>query len=132
MTAVTVVVTQRPGPGPGATVVRIAGSLEADTVETARSLIAPVMAAAPRVVVLDLGGLNFLSSVGISLLLETQRELTSKGSRVFLTNMQPQIARVMDIVQVLPKTTVFKDISEMDEYLAEIQRRVTEGEDSSA
>jgi anti-anti-sigma factor len=132
MTPVTVDVSQRPGPGPGATVVRIGGSLEADTVHKAKPLIAPVVAAAPRVVVLDLSDLTFLSSVGISLLLETQRNLTAKGTRVFLTNMQPQIARVMDIVQVLPKSTVFKDIAEMDEYLAEIQRRVTEGEDSGS
>jgi anti-anti-sigma factor len=132
MTPLTVEVSHRPGPGPGATVVRIGGTLEADTVQKGRALLAPVVASAPRVVVLDLGGLAFLSSVGISLLLETQRSLTAKGSRVFLTNMQPQIARVMDIVQVLPKATVFKDIAEMDEYLAEIQRRVADGDESGS
>jgi anti-sigma B factor antagonist len=78
-------------------------------------------------VVFDLGELTFLSSVGISLLLDARRRLTEAGASVFLTNLQPQIDRVMDIVNAIPKATVFADLAEMDEYLAEIQRRVAEG-----
>jgi anti-anti-sigma factor len=132
MPSVTVEVNQRPGPGPGATVVRIGGTLEADTVAAARTLLDPVVAAAPRVAVFDFGGLSFLSSVGISLLIETRRRLEAVGTKIFVTNMQPQIARVMDIVQALPGNAVFKDTAEMDEYLAEMQRRVLEGDEPSA
>jgi anti-anti-sigma factor len=121
---VRVEVARRPGPGPGATVVRIGGTLESDTVAAAREAVEPVLRAAPRVVVFDLGELTFLSSVGISLLLEARRTLSRAGSSVFLTNLQPQIAKVMEIVDAIPKTSVFADLAEMDEYLAEIQRRV--------
>jgi anti-anti-sigma factor len=121
-------VTHRPGSGPGATVVRVAGTLEAETVDAARASIDPIVAAAPKVVVFDLGELTFLSSLGIGLLLDTRKRLTDKGSTVFLTNLQPQISKVMDIVNSLPRTAIFKNLAEMDSYLAEIQRRVREDE----
>jgi anti-anti-sigma factor len=122
-------VTHRPGSGPGATVVRVTGTLEAETVDGARASLEPVVAAAPKVVVLDLGELTFLSSVGIGLLLDVRKRLSDRGSTVFLTNLQPQIAKVMDIVNALPRATIFKNLAEMDAYLAEIQRRVRDGED---
>jgi anti-sigma B factor antagonist len=117
-------VIHRPGPGPGATVVRVGGTLEDDTVKAARSKIDPLIAAAPKVVVFDLGELTFLSSVGISLLLDARQRLQKSGGSVFLTNLQPQIRKVMDIVNAIPKTSVFADLAEMDEYLSDIQRRV--------
>ena len=121
-------VTHRPGSGPGATVVRIGGTLEADNVDAARKDIEPVVEAAPKVVVFDLGELVFLSSLGIGLLLDTRKRLTDRGTTVFLTNLQPQIAKVMDIVNSLPRTAIFKNLAEMDSYLTEIQRRVREDE----
>jgi anti-anti-sigma factor len=129
MTDVRVEVAHRPGEGPGATVVRIAGTLEAGTVGPARAALEPVVKAAPKVVVFDLGELTFLSSIGISLLLDTRLRLQTAGSTVYLTNLQPQIRKVLDIVQAIPKTAVFANIEEMDAYLAEIQRRVREGEE---
>jgi anti-sigma B factor antagonist len=121
-------VSHRPGPGPGATIVRIAGTLEDDTVKVAKAKIEPLVQAAPKVVVFDLGELTFLSSVGISLLLDARQRLQKSGASVFLTNLQPQISKVMDIVNAIPKTSVFADLAEMDEYLTEIQRRVKDEE----
>jgi anti-anti-sigma factor len=123
---VRVEVVHRPGPGPGATVVRVGGTLEAETVDAARGRIEPIVRAAPKVVVFDLGELTFLSSVGIGLLLDARQRLAKAGSSVFLTNLQPQIAKVMEIVNAIPKESVFADLAEMDDYLAEIQRRVQE------
>jgi anti-sigma B factor antagonist len=128
MATVRVEVAHRPGSGPGATVVRVAGTLEAGTVEGARTSLEPIVKAAPKVVVFDLGELTFLSSIGISLLLDTRLRLQTAGSTVYLTNLQPQIRKVLDIVQAIPKAAVFENIEEMDEYLADIQRRVREGE----
>ncbi len=126
---VTVAVTHRPGAGPGATVVRLAGEIDGVTSPRARKDLEPVVASAPPVVVFDLGETTFVSSAGISVLLDARRRLEKAGSRVFVTNMQPQIAKVMDIVKALPKQSIFGTMKEMDEYLAEIQRRVTTGDD---
>jgi hypothetical protein len=43
-----------------------------------------------------------------------------------LINLQPQIAKVLDIVKALPGISVFKSLKEMDEYLAAMQRKVEE------
>ena len=121
-------VIHRPGPGPGATVVRIGGALDLATVDAARAQVEPVIAAAPKVVVFDLGELTFLSSTGIGLLLDSRKRLSDRGSTVFLTNLQPQIAKVIDIVNSLPRETIFSSMAEMDAYLTEVQRRVQEGD----
>ena len=41
--------------------------------------------------------------------------------------MQPQIHEVFEIIKALPGVTVFKDVAELDRYLAARQRTHTEG-----
>jgi anti-sigma B factor antagonist len=43
-----------------------------------------------------------------------------------MVNLQPQIARVFDIIKALPAVSIFKDDAEPDDYLAAIQDRVQE------
>jgi hypothetical protein len=50
---------------------------------------------------------------------------------VHLVNLQPQIAKVLEIVKALSGINVFKNLQEMDEYLAAMQRQVQEGETES-
>jgi hypothetical protein len=42
--------------------------------------------------------------------------------------MQPQIQEVFEIIKALPGVAIFKDMAEMDAYLAARQRRHAEGE----
>ena len=44
-------------------------------------------------------------------------------------NLQPQIRKVFDIIQALPSLNVFESVEELDQYLAEMQRKVREGKD---
>jgi hypothetical protein len=44
-----------------------------------------------------------------------------RKGKVLVTNLQPQIQQVMDIVQVLPALTVLGTEQEADEYLRKIQ-----------
>ena len=120
-------VTRRPGePGQTATVVRLSGTLDIVSSKEAEKVLTPLVATSPKVVIFDLGELRFLDSTGISVLLSTRRGLEKKGGKIFITNMQPQIRKVFDIVQALPGSAVFQSMREMDEYLKDIQEKAEE------
>lgn len=63
--------------------------------------------------VFDLAGLDFMTSGGI-------------GELFRMTNLQPQIQKVLAIVKALPGTALFASEAEMDEYLAAMQRKARE------
>ncbi len=46
-----------------------------------------------------------------------------------MTNLQPQVAKVLEIMRLVPVLGVFQGREELDEYLGRIQRRMTGEED---
>ena len=107
-------------------VVRVSGSFDFSAAAAAEKVMSPLVASNPKVLVLDLAELRLLDSTGISILLNSRRQIEGKGGTVFVTNMQPQIRKVFDIVKALPATAVFKSMKEMDEYLKSVQEKVVE------
>lgn len=116
-----------PGKVP-ATMVRLVGRLDTATAPQAEREIRPVIAGSLKEVVFDLAELTFISSAGLRVLLGARKALSERGAQVHLINLQPQIEKVLDIVKALPGINVFKNLKEMDEYLAAIQHKVKEGE----
>jgi anti-anti-sigma factor len=114
--------------GATATVVKIAGELEGNAPKQARADLDPVVQSAPRAVVLDLADLTFVNSTGIGLLLDFRTRVEGAGGKVFLTNFQPKVRKAFDIVQALPKQSIFASMEELDAYLAEIQEREDDAE----
>ena len=51
----------------------------------------------------------------------------AKGAKCYITNAQPQVQKVFEIVKALPGMSVFTSTQELDKYLAEMQRKVIEG-----
>jgi len=115
-----------------ATVVKLVGRLDTATAPQAEKEIQPVVAGSLKEVIFDLAGLTFISSAGLRVLLGARKALAARGAQVHLTNLQPQIEKVLDIVKALPGINVFKNVKEMDEYLTAMQRKVKEGEGESS
>ncbi len=110
------------------TIVTLAGRLDTESSPRAEKALAPVLAAAPKHVVFDLAGLDFISSAGLRVLLGARKTLSDAGSECVLVNMKPQIERVLEVIRSLPGMKLFASAREADEYLASIQERVLEGE----
>ena len=70
----------------------------------------------------DLRNLSYISSAGIRTILFAHQEMAKRKGEVLLTNLQPQIHQVMEIVGVLPSLTVLGTEQEADEYLSKIQQ----------
>lgn len=117
----------KPG-GVASTVVKFTGLLDTATSPQAEKELAPVLASAPAVLEFNLAGLTFISSAGLRVLLGSRKALGAKGAKCYITNAQPQVQKVFEIVKALPGMSVFTSTQELDKYLAEMQRKVIEGE----
>ena len=104
------------------------GFLNSQTSEKLEEQMAAILDYAPTLVVMDLKGLEYLSSAGVRVILKTRGRLSkSKGKLVFM-NLQPQIKKVFDIINALPSMKIFASLEELDEYLDSIQKRVKSGD----
>ena len=113
------------GVGPqsaGAITVKLSGSLDTATAPDLERQLGPVLGGPVKDVVFDLAQLKFISSAGLRVFSSTRKVLKERGGQTSFIHMQPQIQEVFEIMKSLPGVAVFKDIAELDRYLAARQR----------
>ena len=113
---------------PGAVTVKLTGSLDTATAPELERQLAPVLADPIKDVVFDLAKLKFISSAGLRVFSATRKTLKERGGQTAFIHMQPQIQEVFEIMKSLPGVAVFKDVAELDRYLAARQRSHTENQ----
>ena len=106
----------------GAVTVRLIGSLDTTTAPDLERQLAPVLGSAVKDLVFDLAQLKFISSAGLRVFSTVRKQLKERGGQASFVHMQPQIQEVFEIIKALPGVAIFKDMAEMDRYLAARQR----------
>ena len=106
----------------GAVTLKLTGSLDTATAPELERQLAPVMAEGAKDLVFDLAQLKFISSAGLRVFASARKQLKERGGQASFVNMQPQIQEVFDIIKSLPGVAIFKDVAELDRYLAARQR----------
>jgi anti-anti-sigma factor len=114
------------GKDTGAVTVKLTGSLDTATAPELERQLAPVLASPVKDIVFDLAQLKFISSAGLRVFAAVRKALTQRGGQASFMNMQPQIQEVFEIMKSLPGVAIFKDVVELDRYLAARQRSHTE------
>lgn len=77
-------------------------------------------------------GVEYVSSMGVSAILQARENFEKEGI-IFLTlNLQPQVKKVFDIVKALPASTIFASVEELDNYLRVIQERTKDKTSNSS
>ena len=110
----------------GTVTVRLKGSLDTATAPDLERQLAPVLAGNVKDLVFDLANLKFITSAGLRVFSSARKTVKSHGGQTSFVNMQPQIREVFAIMESLPGVAVFKDVAELDRYLAARQRSHTE------
>jgi anti-sigma B factor antagonist len=108
------------------TTVRLMGSLDTLTSPELEKQLAPLYSGGVRDIVFDLARLKFISSAGLRVFAASRKQLKERGGQASFIHLQPQIQEVFDIIKALPGVAIFKDVAEMDRYLAARQRAHTE------
>ena len=109
-------------PNAGVITVQLTGSLDTATAPELERQLAPALGGPVKEVVFDLANLKFISSAGLRVFSTTRKTLKERGGQASFIHMQPQIQEVFEIIKSLPGVAVFKDVAELDAYLAVRQR----------
>jgi anti-sigma B factor antagonist len=109
--------------GQGGRRVTLRGRLDTLTAPTLDERLAPLLEAGSVTALLfDLAGLEYISSAGIRALVKARRALESRGGGIAVSNVQPSVRKVFDIVKALPSIDVFQDDAELDAFLERMKR----------
>ena len=87
------------GPGP---VVSLVGELDLSSAPVLAETLDQVLDRCPQVVTLDLSGLDFIDSTGLSLLARTSKALKGYDGRLRLLSPRPAVRRVLELVGLHP------------------------------
>ncbi|MHC1744759.1 MAG: STAS domain-containing protein [Syntrophobacteraceae bacterium] len=113
---------------PGIFIVSAYGSLDTNTHQILEKKMDYLITnGAAKVVTLDMKDVEYISSMGVRVILKTKKELSKKGGVFLIAHVQPQIKRVFEIINALPSLQIFASIEELDDYLEVMQRQVLDG-----
>ena len=93
------------------------GPIDSDTYLDFNDFVQPLLIPATKGIVLDLANVDYISSAGLGILFTMKKFLKTNGGELLFCNLKPQIVRLFEIVNALPKETLFKDAEEADTYL---------------
>lgn len=108
---------------PGVFVARLAGRLDSTTCPGCEEKIKSLLKKSPRVLMFDLKDLEYISSMGLRIVMEAQKALHGRGRHVLLLHVQPQVAKVFDLAEILPKTSLFDSVESADIFLEAVQNK---------
>ena len=116
-------------PAKGSQRVMLAGRLDTNTYEDLDEKLAPLLTRNLQTLVLDLAGLEYISSAGIRSIFKARKALGGHGGKVLVVNPQAQIQKVFDVVKAVPMNEIFSSTAEADAYLDAMQRKVLQGDE---
>ncbi|HBA82862.1 MAG TPA: anti-sigma factor antagonist [Verrucomicrobia bacterium] len=107
----------------GSVIVALNGRLDTATAPDCEAALKPFLGGKVRYITLDLSKLAYISSMGLRVILNACKAMEDRKGRLVATNMQAPIAKVFEVADILPKTDVFNNVEEADQYLDAIQRK---------
>ncbi len=114
--------TRQPENDAGITVFELRGYIDAHTVIEFEKAVYGVMESGTRAVVLDIGGLSYISSAGIGAMMGLARKLSQMGGDLVLLN---PTQKVFSILEGLGFTKIFKIAESEDEALEKLRKTPT-------
>ena len=105
-------------------IIHLQGSLNSNTYPLFEEPLNKILKQKPRIIVMDMEQLDYLSSAGIRIILKSRDALKKNDGKIVFMRLQPQIRKVFDIINALPTMQVFKSIRELDDYLDAMQKAV--------
>ncbi len=100
--------------------VELKGSVDGETYAHLEEEIKEIIDEKTKAVLFDMSGVDYISSIGIRVVISTKKNLTEKNASFAMTNLQPQIKKVFDVMKILPLVDIFDDMPEADKYIDQI------------
>jgi len=100
--------------------VEVEGSIDSETYQELENELNEIITEKSKAVIFDMGGVDYISSIGIKVIIEAKKTLEEKNASFAMTNLQPQIKKVFDVMKILPMFDIFDDMPEADKYIDQI------------
>jgi len=100
------------------------GRLDNQTYKDCEKKIGPILTPLPKNVIIDMGGLVYITSVGLRVIMNLKKTVDANKGRLSMINVQPQILKVLEIVNAMPTESVFSNLEEADRYYDMMQKKV--------
>ena len=100
--------------------VELKGSLDTETHKELESELKEIIDSKTKAVVLDMEGLEYISSAGIGVVVWAKKAFKNINTSFSMVNLKPQIKKVFDAMKILPMIDVFSDMPEADKYIDQI------------
>ena len=109
--------------------VELTGAIDSDTSPQLKTELSEIIDEKTNVVVLDLAGVNYVSSAGLGLIVWAKKALSRNNASFVMINLQPQIKKLIDLMK-LDDGFKIHDSSEEDKYIDQIFKAELENQDS--
>ena len=116
-------------PQPGSVTLSPVGPIDSNTYRLLEAEISGVLTESIKTLVLDMAGVDFIASSGIGTIIRTKAIITKKNGNFAMINLQPQVKKAFEIMNLIPTLNVFEDEEELDEYLKRVQQRIIDGDE---
>ena len=107
-------------------IMSVGGSLDTQTFQEFKNTAQAQLSASLKAIVLDLEHLEYISSMGISAILQLRTAVKAQGAVMMMSNVPEHIDKVFKIVNALPDVMIFENREDADRYFGIIQRKVKE------
>ncbi len=101
------------------------GPVDSDTYNELQEKLNEVIDDNTKAVILDMGGVDYISSAGIGVVMNVKKSLHQKNANFAMVNLRPQIKKVFDVMKILPVIDILDDIPEADKYIDQIIKEET-------
>jgi len=105
---------------------RLTGRVDNETAADLDRELDKVLGTPMKVLVFDLGGLQYTTSAGLRSFMRAQKDMGQRAGQVLFVNIQAPVQRVFDIVKAVNLATVFRNVRELDDYLDAMQKKARE------
>lgn len=100
----------------GIVIIAPVGSIDADTYAQFGAETDKVLASSPKGIIFDMKDVDYIASLGMSVIYKTKRVIEKNGGIIAVVNLQPQIKKVFDIVKFFP-SQIFTTVQQAHEHL---------------
>lgn len=103
-------------------VIELKGSIDSDTSMHLQEELKKVETAGARSVNLNCGGVDYISSAGMGVLINVMKALKERQALFILFGLQPQVRKVLDVMRLTAIFEVLNSQLEVEHYLQDHSR----------
>ena len=97
------------------------GAINTNTSLSLQNEVDQIFASKPEIIVFDMNHINYINFRGLRVILKTILEMDQRNGKVYLTNLQPQIKEMFEIMNGALPEWIFESRKQLGNYLDAMQ-----------